>query len=121
MGLIRSSIAAAILLAGAGVVTSQQATRRIAQFENAEVNVWKSVVLPDAPLVMHTHEHPRVIIALAGGDMKIVTERGASETHHWETGKAYWLSTEEGKTRHADVNAGRTPIEVMVVELKNAK
>jgi len=120
-GLIRSSIAAAILLAGAGVVTSQQATRRIPQFENAEVNVWKSVVLPDAPLVMHTHEHPRVIIALTGGDMKIVTESGASETHHWETGKAYWLSAEEGKTRHADVNAGQSPIEVMVVELKNAK
>jgi len=120
-GLIRSSIAAAILLAGAGVVTSQQVTRRLPQFENAEVNVWKSVVLPDAPLVMHTHEHPRVIIALTGGDMKIVTESGASETHHWETGKAYWLSAEEGKTRHADVNAGQSPIEVMVVELKNAK
>jgi beta-alanine degradation protein BauB len=121
IGLIRSSIAAALLLTGAGVVTSQQATRRESQFENAEVNVWKSVVLPDAPLVMHTHEHPRVIIALKGGDMKIVTESGPSETHHWETGKAYWLSTEEGKTRHADVNAGRSPIEVMVVELKTAQ
>jgi hypothetical protein len=62
-----------------------------------------------------------VIIALSGGDMKIVTENGPSETQHWETGKAYWLSSEEGKTRHADVNAGRTPIEVMVVELKNAR
>jgi beta-alanine degradation protein BauB len=121
LGLIRSSIAAAILLAGASVVTSQQATRREPQLENAEVNVWKSVVYPDTPLVMHTHEHPRVIIALKGGDMKIVTESGSSEMHHWETAKAYWLSTEEGKTRHADVNAGKSPIEVMVVELKKAQ
>jgi hypothetical protein len=123
MPLIRTSLAAAILLGGASVLTSQQAsaTRRIPQFENSDVNVWKSVVLPDAPLVMHTHEHPRVIIALQGGDMKIVTESGASEMHHWETGKAYWLSAEEGKTRHADVNGGRTPIEVMVVEVKGAK
>ena len=53
--------------------------------------------------------------------MKIVKESGGSETEHWETGKAYWLSAEEGKARHADVNAGRSPIEVMVVEVKNAK
>jgi beta-alanine degradation protein BauB len=121
--LIRTSLAAAILLGGASVLTSQQAsaTRRVPQFENSDVNVWKSVVLPDAPLVMHTHEHPRVIIALQGGDMKIVTESGGSEMHHWDTGKAYWLSAEEGKTRHADVNAGKSPIEVMVVEVKGAR
>ena len=118
--LIRPAIAAAILMAGASVLTSQQSTTRIPQFENDEVNVWRSVVVPNAPLVMHTHQHPRVIIPLAGGDMKIVTESGSSETHHWERGKAYWLSTEEGKTRHADANAGETPIEVMVVELKKA-
>ena len=121
--LIRPALAAVILLAGGGPLTSQQnnATQRIPQFENAEVSVWKSIVMPDAPLVMHTHQHPRVIIPLTGGDMKIVSESGSSETHHWETGKAYWLSSEEGKARHADVNAGRTPIEVMVVELKNAQ
>jgi hypothetical protein len=119
----RWSLGAVMLLAGGSLLTPQQTneTRRIPQFENADVNVWKSIVMPDAPLVMHTHQHPRVIIALSGGDMKIVTENGPSETQHWETGKAYWLSSEEGKTRHADVNAGRTPIEVMVVELKNAR
>jgi beta-alanine degradation protein BauB len=104
------------------VLTSQQisGTQRVPQFENDEVSVWKSMVMPNAPLVMHTHQHPRVIIALSGGDMKIVTENGTSQTQHWETGKAYWLSTEEGKVRHADVNAGQKPIEVMVVELKKA-
>lgn len=120
--LIRRSLAAAVLLAGSSVLTSQQisGTQRVPQFENDEVSVWKSMVMPNAPLVMHTHQHPRVIIALTGGDMKIVTENGTSQTQHWETGKAYWLSTEEGKVRHADVNAGSKPIEVMVVELKKA-
>lgn len=118
--LIFRCLAAAALFAVSG--TSQQtASTRIPQFENAEVSVWKSIVVPDAPLVMHTHQHPRVIIALTGGDMKIVREDGSSQTEHWETGKAYWLSAEQGKTRHADVNAGRKPIEVMVVELKNAQ
>ena len=77
--------------------------------------------MPNAPLAMHTHQHPRIIIALSGGTVKVVNEDGTSETHQWETGKAYWLSAEEGKKRHTDANQGTQPIEVMVVELKNAK
>ncbi len=96
-------------------------SHKISQFENEDVNVWKSVVMPNAPLVMHTHDYPRVIVALTGGTMKIVFEDGRSEVHKWETGKAYWLSKDEGKRRHADVNTGDRPIEVMVVELRHAK
>src|SRR5579862_4588680 len=120
---IRRFLAAVILLLGSSTLRSQQsgATQRVPQFENVDVAVWKAIVMPNAPLVMHTHQHPRVIIALSGGDMKIVTETGTSETQHWETGKAYWLRTEEGKQRHADVNQGSKPIEVMVVELKKAE
>ena len=69
---------------------------------------------------MHTHQHPRVIVALGGGTMKVVYEDGTSEAHNWETGKAYWLPTSEGTKRHADLNTGSKPIEVMVVELKKA-
>jgi beta-alanine degradation protein BauB len=95
--------------------------QRIPQFENEDVSVWKSIVPPNGPLEMHTHQHPRVIVALRGGTMKVAYEDGTSEMHPWETGKAYWLTTAEGRKRHADVNTGTTPIEVMVVELKKAK
>jgi hypothetical protein len=102
-------------------VTSQQtATQRTPQFENDDVKVWKTLVMPDAPLTMHTHDHARVIVALTGGTMKIVNEDGTSETQRWDTGKAYWLSAVEGQKRHADANQGDKPIEVMVIELKNA-
>jgi beta-alanine degradation protein BauB len=109
------------MLLGAAVVLSQQSpvgTQRIPQFENDDVKVWKSVVVPNAPLTMHRHEHGRVIIPLRGGTMKIVEQSGASEAHAWETGKAYWLPANAPNTMHADVNAGDQPIEVMVVELK---
>jgi hypothetical protein len=120
--LLRAALMAAIVLTPVRILTSQQPgdTQRTPQFENDDVKVWKTVVMPNAPLTMRTHDHPRVIVALSGGTMKVVNEDGSSEIHRWDTGKAYWLSLEEGKKRHADANQGDKPIEVMVVELKNA-
>jgi len=123
ISLTRAAIVSAIILTHLTTLTSQQSSQaqRIPQFENEDVKVWKTTVMPNAPLAMHTHDHPRVIIALSGGTMKVVNEDGTSEVHRWDTGKAYWLSLEEGKKRHADSNQGAKPIEVMVVELKKAK
>ena len=118
----RTSLVATIFLLPSAALTPQATqTQRIPQFENDDVKVWKSIVLPNAPLAMHRHEHPRVIIALAGGTMKIVEQSGPSETHLWESGKAYWLPANPPGTLHADVNAGDKPIEVIVVELKKAQ
>lgn len=110
-----------MVLGAAGAIRSQQSaagTQRIVQFENDDVKVWRSIVVPNAPLTMHRHEHGRVIIPLRGGTMKIVEQSGASESHVWEAGKAYWLPANAPGTMHADVNAGDQPMEVMVVELK---
>ena len=119
-----AALVLAVLLGAFGAMALQQAgiqTGRIPQFENDDVKVWKSVVVPNAPLTMHRHEHGRVIVAFQGGTMKIVEQSGASEQHVWETGKAYWLPANAPNTMHADVNAGRKPIEVLVVELKKDK
>ncbi len=121
---ISIAILSVLLLAAAGVIHSQQTvaqTQRFPQFENEDVKVWKSVVLPNQPLTMHRHDHPRVIIALKGGTMKIVDQNGAEEQHVWDTGKAYWLPANPPNTKHADVNTGNQPIEVMVVELQKEK
>ncbi|MGB6158901.1 MAG: hypothetical protein WBH45_11495 [Acidobacteriaceae bacterium] len=110
--------------AGRGVMRSQHAppqTQRFPRFENENVRVWRSLVLPNSPLAMHRHDHGRVIIPLQGGSMNIVQQNGPTETHVWEVGKAYWLPANPPGTMHADVNAGSKPIEVMVVELKNDK
>ena len=106
-------------LGGAVAMRSQQPqTQRFPQFENDNVRVWRSLVLPNAPLNMHRHDHGRVIIPLQGGTMNIVQQNGPTETHVWEAGKAYWLPANPPGTMHADVNAGDKPVEVMVVELK---
>jgi hypothetical protein len=105
----------------AGAYSDRAVTLRFPQFENEDVKVWKSVVMPNQPLAMHRHDHPRVIVALQGGTMKIVEQGGASEEHVWKTGKAYWLPANAPGTQHADVNAGEKAIEVMVVELEKEK
>jgi len=77
--------------------------------------------MPNTPLATHRHEHGRVIIALSGEAMKVVEQNGSSETHNWETGKAYWLPANPAAQMHSDVNAGEKPIEVIVVEVKHDK
>jgi beta-alanine degradation protein BauB len=122
--LFHAALFLALPLAVFGVMRSQQAaqqTQRVPQFDNEDVKVWKSVVVPNAPGSMHRHDHPRVIIALSGGTMNIVNQNGPTERHVWETGKAYWLPANPPGTLHADVNAGDKPIEVMVVELEKEK
>jgi beta-alanine degradation protein BauB len=93
-------------------------SQRIPQFDNSSVKVWKTVILPHQPLAMHHHDHPRVIVALTGGDVNIIDPSGAIEAHHWESGHAYWLPAMAPNTLHSDANAGENPIEVMVVELE---
>lgn len=114
------AVAAVAFVAGFVAAQSTAQTGREPQFDNPEVKVWKSLVLPNNPLPLHRHEHPRVIIALRGGMMKILEESGQSELHDWQTGHAYWLPANAPGTRHQDVNVGDQPIEVMVVELQKA-
>jgi quercetin dioxygenase-like cupin family protein len=94
------------------------ATVRTPQFENDSVRVWKTSIAPGQPLTMHRHESGRVIVALTDGTLRIVKESGDSRTVTWEKGNAYWLAADPPGEKHGDLNEGREPIEVMVVELK---
>ena len=116
-----AAFAAAALSTSVLISQVEQKTQRFPQFENPDVKVWKTVVMPNQPLAMHHHDHPRVIIALTGGTMNIVDPSGNIEPHVWETGKAYWLPAMPPNTLHSDINAGEKPMEVMVVELEKEK
>ena len=108
----------------AGVAVGQQASasRREPQFENTEVQVWKSIVAPKQPLALHRHDHGRALISLNGGTLNVVDGSGkVMDTYKLEAGKAMWLEADKAGTQHADVNPGTTPVEVIVVQLKNDK
>lgn len=110
-------------LAGAGLVLAQQqtpsGTRREPQFENDDMKVWKSIIMPRQPLTQHRHDHGRALIALTDGQLKVVDPNGRLvTTYHWQKGRAYWLGKDPAGETHADVNETDKPIEVIVVELK---
>ena len=101
--------------------TLEETTRRIPQFENEYVEVWKSIIMPNQPLTMHRHDNPRAIISLTGGTLHVVNEAGGSRELTWEPGSAYWLEADPLGELHGDVNQGPEPVEVIVVLLKGAR
>ena len=112
-------LAALSFFAGAGSMWAGQQAQSEPQFDNEQVRVWKSIIMPNQPLTMHRHEHGRALIALIGGELKVVDPAGKTlNTYHWESGKAYWLDADPPGQLHADVNDTSHPIEVIVVELQ---
>ena len=115
-------VLAVVFSAGAVVGALQQQasqTRREPQFENDHVRVWKSIILPNQPLALHRHDYGRTIVALKGGTLDVVDGKGQTrEKMTWETGRAYWLGADPAGQQHGDMNRGKEPIEVIVVEMR---
>ena len=112
-------VLAVVFVTGVAVGARQQgaATRREPQFENADVQVWKSIIMPKQPLALHRHDFGRTIVALKGGTLDIVNAQGETvKKLTWETGKAYWLDKDPAGEQHGDLNRGTEPIEVIVVQ-----
>jgi hypothetical protein len=115
-------VLASVFAAGIAVGQQAGASRREPQFENSEVMVWKSIVAPKQPLALHRHDHGRALISLNGGTLNVVDGTGkVMDVYKLEAGKAMWLEADKAGTQHADVNPGTTPVEVIVVQLKNDK
>ena len=117
-----TAVIATVFAAGVAVGQQGTASRREPQFENSEVMVWKSIVMPKQPLALHRHDHGRALISLNGGTLNVVDGAGkVMDVYKLEAGKAMWLDADKAGTQHADVNPGTQPVEVIVVQLKNDK
>ena len=120
--LIPAAAVIAVFAAGIAVGAWQQqasATRREPQFKNSEVEVWKSIIMPNQPLALHRHDLGRTIVALKGGTLDVVDKDGKTMKQMvWETGKAYWLDADPKDEQHGDMNRTKEPIEVIVVEMR---
>ena len=112
-------------LIGTGVTLTahaQEVTYRVPMFENDQVKVWKTIIVPNSPLSLHRHEHGRTIVVLKGGTLTIQQDTGEKSVVEWKTGQAYWLDADPpGTKKHADLNETKDTIEVMVIESKKGK
>ena len=118
--LVLGGVFAAVAVIAAAQQAPASHTRREPQFENENVRVWKSIILPNQPLALHRHDHGRTIVVLKGGTLDVIDASGATtEKMNWESGKAYWLDADPPNTQHGDLNRGKEPMEVIVVELRN--
>jgi quercetin dioxygenase-like cupin family protein len=111
--------------AGAGAMWAQQQrqqSQREDQFENEYMKVWKTTVMPRAPLALHRHDHGRALVALTDGVLQVQDKSGkVLDTYNLKAGKAMWLGKDPPGQMHADVNPGTKPVEVIVVQLKQDK
>jgi hypothetical protein len=113
------AVFAAGVVVGAWQSGQPSGTRREPQFENEHVAVWKSIIMPNQPLALHRHDLGRTIVALKGGTLDVVDGKGETlQKMTWETGKAYWLGADPPGQQHGDMNRGKEPIEVIVVQMK---
>ena len=117
--LILGLVFAAGIAVGALQQQAASGTRREPQFQNDQVEVWKSIIMPNQPLALHRHDYGRTIVALKGGTLDVVDAAGKTiKQEKWESGKAYWLGADPAGQQHGDLNKGKEPIEVIVVQLK---
>jgi quercetin dioxygenase-like cupin family protein len=119
LGVVLGTVFAAGIAVGALQQQAAGGTRREPQFENDQVEVWKTIIMPNQPLALHRHDHGRTIVALKGGTLDIVDGNGKTlHQEKWESGKAYWLGVDPPGQKHGDLNRGKEPMEVIVVQLK---
>ena len=116
-----AALCAFSFVAGGGVMWAQQQaqSRREPQFENDQLRVWKSIVMPGQPLALHRHEHGRALVSLNGGELQVIDgNKKVLDTYKLTAGNAIWLGADPPGQMHADVNPGKTPVEVIVVQLQ---
>lgn len=93
-------------------------THREKQCGNQEVTVWKTTIEPHQPLVMHRHDHQRIIVALIDVDLLVKNNHGHSHHLIMKRGTAQILPPDRFKELHIDINNSHHPMEVMVIEFK---
>ncbi len=84
--------------------------------ENKHVRVVEYVLLPGERDQWHTHP-PKVSYVVTGGALRITTEDGQSFLTDEKTGSATWMDT---LGRHYAQNVGKTPVRIVLVEIKGA-
>ncbi|WP_419418793.1 hypothetical protein ACNVED_09540 [Legionella sp. D16C41] len=114
----KSLILTCILMQSTAVLAANCETKREVFIENKTTKVWKTIICPNQKLPFHTHEFARVVIPKEDGYMEVIYQTGKHEVITLKKDKPTLLSVQQGRELHQDMNIGRKPIEVTVIELR---
>lgn len=95
--------------------------RATLEIENEETHVWKIHLPPKQASSLHRHNHPRVVVVLAGGPLKLLVKGAQPRVLQWQAGKAYWLAADPPSEYHTYLNDGDRPIEFIYVEFERSR
>lgn len=95
-------------------------TKRESFFEKKDVKAWATEICPHERLPFHTHAYARVLIAKNDGTLKVVYKNASipSITIRLHKNKPVYLDASEGHYPHQDINIGKKPLGLTVIELK---
>ena len=117
------TLSTAIVNAQAQPKTPRQSVPALmtAEIENEETHVWRVRLPPGTTSNFHRHNHPRVVVVLTGGAVKLLVKGAAPRTLEWRSGKTYWVPADQEGVVHAYSNDGDRPIEFIYVEFERSE
>lgn len=107
-----------ILLLSSTVFAGVCETKRQVFIDNAEAKVWKTTICPNQTLPYHKHEYARVVIPEEDGVLKVIYQSGKESTVYLKKQVPIFLDKSQGSRLHQDVNLGKQPVHVTVIELR---
>ncbi|PHM30237.1 hypothetical protein [Xenorhabdus innexi] len=94
---------------------------RVQHIENKDVKVWITQVCPKDELPYHSHQYPRIVISDKDGELDVIYKSGKKSIIVLKKNIPVYLDKKQGLELHKDVNSGTEPLNLIVVELQNAK
>src|SRR5262249_25820092 len=86
--------------------------------ENPSARIYNWVLAPGATAPMHTHMRSYVIVSVTALNLKMSSPDGQSASHEVEAGGFKYVDTLLGSVTHNLANIGKTPGQIVEVELK---
>lgn len=100
--------------------TGLQAFEYQVQFENDQVCIAQVKILPHEEIDLHRDVCSHVVVALKGGTITRLEEDGGAVDIEFPEGVAVFRPMDPENQFHRSVNNSDTPIELILIQLKNS-
>ena len=97
-----------------------QALEYQVQLDNEHITAAYAKIFPHEEIGFHRDAYPQVVVALKGGTITRLEADGSSADVEFPTGVAVFRPTDPENQFHRSVNNSDEPLELIMIQLKNA-